>query len=146
MGLRYSLSQSSNFIASFIYSDFDGKFKDFDDEINEEIIESDKVDGLQGEAQHLFRNNFFNVTAGVGVYHTDDLMEGFEGGNRVSSQHLSVKHETGYFYSNVIGPKAVTWTFGISYDDYDEGDDLEENFQPGDDKIPSSHCFPAVLV
>jgi outer membrane receptor protein involved in Fe transport len=82
-----------------------------------------ETDGYQVEIQHLLRHERFNTIVGGGRYDVDAL-------TRVqlnfpaplpSVLHvldLDTTHNNAYLYSHFYSPWRVTWTLGVSYDDY----------------------------
>jgi len=106
-GLRYSPLPSSDFLLSFIHSDF---------EQNQEIGSTRariRDNGYQIEPQYLYRRDWFNVTAGFAYAGVDRRRE-------VADVTTSeIEHPRGYLYTNVNLPNPVTWTLGVSYDHYE---------------------------
>ena len=62
--------------------------------------------------------------AGLGVYDVDAALTiGFPPPFDVSTRsNFRIEHEAGYLYSNIDGPDGVTWTLGLSYDDFEQAD------------------------
>jgi tetratricopeptide (TPR) repeat protein len=140
VGLRISPSPGSDILLSYIYSDRDEDITDNLPDtffgspflLDQEIIREDK--GKQYEGQYIHRRNRFNIVAG-GAYNRVD---------REFEEHLSIigiplvdtfldseiRHQRGYAYGNFNFPSQVTWTLGVSYDDYEEQDFDETSANP----------------
>ncbi|MEE8445673.1 MAG: TonB-dependent receptor [Alphaproteobacteria bacterium] len=130
-GLRWSPTPNSDVLFSYIYSDREdveartdpGAFFGFD------LLSSFGADdeGYQAEAQYLYRSERFNVTAGLAYTDVDRVSDVFIAFDLfgtiiplLSQQEPSeIKHSRGYVYANVKLPEPVTWTLGVSYDDYE---------------------------
>jgi outer membrane receptor protein involved in Fe transport len=108
VGLRYSPSPNSDLLFSYIHSD--------------RLDEITLVPGFpfaadfqssQLEAQYIYRGEILNVVTGLGDTAADGMVGtvGFELPDRFD-------HEHGYVYTNIKIPKNVTWTLGVSYDDF----------------------------
>lgn len=125
-GSRISLSPRSNLIASLVHSKYEestGIFS-FEDE------------SLQAEAQHIFRNYNFNILTGFNAYYINGLIILPERvlipGRILAEQKRTrdVVHTSGYVYSNIEFPADVFWSFGVSFDDYEEEDLAIRKFSP----------------
>ncbi len=113
IGLRFSPSPSSTFVASLIGSQFDGK------QVEDTDIVHDHVDGMQGEAQYIFNSDGLNIVAGLGSYNTDNTAKEISDGLQTST-HFDVSQNSGYIYSNILSITDLRLTMGISYDEYSE--------------------------
>jgi tetratricopeptide (TPR) repeat protein len=136
-GLRYSPTPNSDFLLSFIYSDRKDKQSDrFPDVFgipDIDLAADNSVDdkGYQIEAQHLYRRDRFNLTTGFSYTGVDtkfsdefEFVSPFfppipeeEASGTTSSE---ITHPHGYVYGSVNLPDPVTWTLGLSVDDYEE--------------------------
>jgi tetratricopeptide (TPR) repeat protein len=147
LGARYSPSPSSDVLFSYIHGRQDRSFFNtfsqelFDDSTvpptplglhGFETTGRVKAKGDQYETQYLFRRDGFNVTGGLA--YTDvgaplrantvlvsgaifDPTTPFE---IPDERRLDTQHRRGYVYANVNLPRPVTWTLGVSLDDYEE--------------------------
>ena len=137
LGLRYSPSPASDFLFSYIYSEREQTEEDFESiELFPgfsiplfEFKGNGKVRGHQTEAQYIWKQDRFNVVAGVSYSEidSDDTTAGFIAipfppftVDLSSSSDGRIEHPRGYLYVNVELSDAVTATLGASYDDYDE--------------------------
>jgi tetratricopeptide (TPR) repeat protein len=111
VGLRYSPSPNSDVLLSYIFSDlkdqttFDPTFTSFTDDKSS-----------QGEAQYIYTGDWLNLVAGfldTGVNRT----EGASGVPGHVTEELTHLHP--YIYTNIKFPNPVTWTLGVSYDDFE---------------------------
>jgi tetratricopeptide (TPR) repeat protein len=127
-GLRYSPVPSSDFLLSLIYSDFEQKSTDSGDDSFFELPLHDQ--GYQVEGQYLYRRNRFNATAGFGFNDADRNQD--RGGATPLDEHSKqqITQSRGYVYGNLNFPDPVTWTLGVSYDDYQQQDLTVEKVNP----------------
>lgn len=135
-GLRYAASPSSDFLLSLIGSRREetieelqqfGPFNiDFDVDVDSEA--------LQLEGQHLFRTDRLNTTTGLAYTGVDqDTFDSLSlaGTTLVEDERSAeIRHARGYAYANLTLPQPVTWTAGLSYDDYDQEDLEVEKLNP----------------
>jgi TonB dependent receptor len=143
VGLRYSPTPRSTFLLSYIYND-----------LHEDAEESEPFDpsttltsnitanaaGDQVEAQYIYQQDWFNVTAGFGYSEVDRTTDGSLVFTNISppiplfeiptSSTAEIQHPHGYVYANVNFPQPVTWTLGASYDNYEEEPLDETSFNP----------------
>jgi tetratricopeptide (TPR) repeat protein len=141
-GFRYSPSPNSDFLFSFIYSDRDEQIRDADTvTFAPDILAADLgVDdaGYQVEGQYLYRNDWFNLTAGAsftGVDRTSDTLLAIQPAGIPLLQGTidsDIVHPHGYVYANIDLAENLTWTVGLSIDSYDED---PHNVQEGFDKF-----------
>ncbi len=113
VGLRYSPSPNSDVLFSYIYSDRLG----IDAFSFGTVSIEDK--GSQFESQYIRRGERVNLVAGFGYTAVDRTNVFFD-----DAFKSEIKHLRGYLYSNINVPDTVTWTLGLSADDYGE-DSLE---------------------
>jgi len=114
-GLRYSPTPTSNFLVSYIYNDRtvqESPFPGF-----EFLVESQ---ASQAESQYIYSGEWLNLVAGF--WNTDV--------DRFSGVPEEINHVRGYAYANVKFPTPVTWTLGVSYDDFDHGPLEERIYSP----------------
>jgi tetratricopeptide (TPR) repeat protein len=94
------------------------------------------ANGDQYEAQYIFRRSRFNAVTGLFYANVDGEAAGdtafngtldplFGGGPfnlafPATTTSLDVVHRHGYLYTNVNYPMPVTWTFGMSGDEFEE--------------------------
>jgi outer membrane receptor protein involved in Fe transport len=79
-----------------------------------EVSGGDK--GYQIEAEYLYRREWLNLTAGFGHTGIDSTVN-FLGEPKSESE---LHHTHGYVYTNINFPDPVTWTVGVSVDDFDQ--------------------------
>jgi ferric-dicitrate binding protein FerR (iron transport regulator) len=140
VGLRISPLPGSDILFSYIYSERDEDITDsrpdnlFGSPFLLDEANSVDDDGHQAEAQYLHRREVFNLVAGGAYNYVDrELKEqlsiiGIPLIDEVT--HFDIKHGRGYAYGNINLPSSVTWTLGLSYDDYDEQDFEEKSLNP----------------
>ncbi len=118
VGGRFTVSPQSDVLVSLIYSNL----KDEQDIIFGDFVDKffTEDEGYQTEAQYLFRDHRFNLSAGVGAYEIDRDRRIELVPSPPFKENEKTEHKTVYIYSNVIFPKNLTWTIGLSYDSYDE--------------------------
>ena len=138
-GIRYSPTPNSDLLLSVIYSDRVEQTHELNpasffgsDAIIDVLL--DDV-GYQAEAQYLYRGNRVNMTAGLAVSDINRFLEStFEVPDflilAVTPEDRELKHSRGYIYNNINYPNPVTWTFGASYDVYDEEEIEVDGFNP----------------
>ena len=111
LGARYSISSRQDFIVSTTYANrkSDNILQPNLDQ--RAIFDSAKNQSYQIEAQHLFKENYFNITSGGGFSRrkTDSETTGVE----TTSQNNKI-----YMYSNWKLPQEITATLGFSYNFY----------------------------
>lgn len=137
-GLRYSPTPNSDFLLSFIYSDREEEASDLVPipELPGSDLASDSLaddEGYQIEGQYLYRRDRFNLTAGFSYASVDTsfvfadtfIFPPFPPEPLPTLRPESeIIHPHGYLYGSVNFPDPVTWTVGLSVDDYEE-DPLE---------------------
>ena len=111
LGTRFALSPRQDLIASVIYTD-----RRTDRIFNEPGNISDTFTndrGYQVEAQYLFRDKHFNITAGLSTYQ-------FQAETQSSTSIDVISHKkelnAGYVYTNFNPIKNLSGTVGFSYD------------------------------
>jgi len=127
-GLRYSPTPNSDLLVSFMYSDREERITDLVTLVPGVLdgFKDNSVDdeGYQVETQYLYRRDRFNLTAGFAYSEVDrtkeDVFQFIPGPILPSSSKSEISHPRGYFYGNLNLPVPVTWTLGVSYDDYDQ--------------------------
>jgi predicted Zn-dependent protease len=136
VGLRVSPAPHSDVLLSFIYTDRDEAVTDqFDSPIGLIEVEGRAEDeGYQAEGQYIFRQERFNLIAGGAFSDFDrDLIArvAFDGVPAFDiAEPEDIRHVRGYLYGNLNLPDPVTWTLGVSYDDYEEEDIEVEKVNP----------------
>jgi tetratricopeptide (TPR) repeat protein len=134
-GLRYSPAQHSDLILSYIYSDRDRTIDELFPlgvpGLNVNQTAEGDSNGHQLDLQYIFRQERLNLIAGGGLTRLDGdeqtLFEvqpcPFPDTPEFCQASLSGNTETryrhGYIYGNLNVPRPVTWTLGISYDDFE---------------------------
>jgi len=130
-GVHYAPMPHSDFIASVIYQDEMEKQSfvtssdtglgfTIDSSVNPKL----NSDGYIAEGQYIFRQPLFSLIAGGGHYNADNSLKiKIENifGSSVNKVNWDTKHSNGYLYSHIHYPSKMTWTFGASYDSFDDG-------------------------
>jgi len=112
IGVRYSPSPQNSLIASLIYADRNAMLDYFFDSNEFEVIQ--KIQGQQGEAQWLYKEDAFNAITGVGVY--DDQYDSYYLGEKF--YEFTSDQKTIYSYANIQFTEDITATLGLGYDAY----------------------------
>jgi tetratricopeptide (TPR) repeat protein len=128
-GVRYSPTPNSDFLLSFIYSDREDEPSDrfsvfspddttFDGQTDDE--------GYQIEGQYLYRQERFNLTTGLAYTGVDRTVNNKLDISSIpltleSTNSSEITHPHGYVYGSINFPDPLTWTVGLSVDDYAEG-------------------------
>lgn len=133
VGARYALSPNQDFIFSGVYIDRNEKNENFISTFNPFTglnfestvtdVNSDK--GFLGEFQHLFRQKYFNSTAGGSIYQFDDKSRsncegdcGLDATRTPAVDRFKREWEHAYLYTNINYFRNTSTTFGLSYDSY----------------------------
>jgi tetratricopeptide (TPR) repeat protein len=128
LGLRYSPAVHSDLLLSAIYSDrTEDQFDAFDTSIGPGELEGEREDdGYQLEGQYIFRQDAFNVVAGAAHAEFDTKIDAFLAAGGIPfvdvTESSKIRQTRGYGYGSFNLPQPVTWTLGLSYDDFEEGD------------------------
>ncbi len=142
IGVHIRLSPHSDFVVSALYGDIEDKRTssqrgDFGlfNLVQTEFLQDQT--GYQFDAQYLFRIERFSLGAGGSVYHTDIepsgrvIIPGFAVIPAFGLNSFSRDQHNAYLYSHLNWPNNVSWTFGLSYDSYDERDiDVTDALHP----------------
>ena len=121
VGVRYSPSPNSNLLLSYIHSDqsnqqvFDPSFQNSADQR-----------GSQVEAQYMYTGEWLNLVAGFGHTGIDTTFAATD----LAPFSEETKHLHGYVYTNVKAPTPITWTLGVSYDDFENAPIKENKINP----------------
>ncbi len=122
VGARYAISPNQDLIVSTIYAN--NNTKAFPNENNDLYLESIHSDRYQVEAQHLFREKFFNIIMGGGISRAEYDYSGIVSPLAPPPQILPSLRKTtnerdnAYLYSNWSLPRDITTTLGLSYNAY----------------------------
>lgn len=130
-GVRYSPTPNSDFLLSFIYSDREDEESDFATFpfFNVESDNSADDEGYQIEGQYLYRRDRLNLTTGFSYTSVDTTFVDIftltvppfpPDPAIVDTTPSEIIHPHGYLYGNINFPDPVTWTLGLSIDDYEE--------------------------
>jgi hypothetical protein len=117
-GARYSPNALSDLLASFIYTNRHLKAQDAgsDNRVHQS--------GIQAESQYLFRLERTNGLVGasfIDVDHDEELVEEEDGEILVAPDlKFPSRQNSVYAYTNVLAPYAVTFTLGLSFEDFKE--------------------------
>ena len=143
IGARFTPSASSNVLLSMIYSDRKEKQSDGSSTVvpipfppfsfvNAQSVSGDtKEKAYQPEAQYLYEGKGYNITAGGAYAHVDQKFTTqstttftppvFPPPPGSSTEdEPTINDARGYVYSNIESFDQVTWTVGMSYQDYNE--------------------------
>ncbi len=121
LGLRYSPTPHSNLLMSAIYSE-----RNEDQDVLPGLTAGADDKGYQLESQYIQELEKLNVIVGLGYTNIDSAVE-FASPFFSFTDNSQTEHLHGYIYSNIKIPDAVTWTLGVSADDYadDSSDGLD---------------------
>ena len=111
VGVRYSPTPNSDLLFSYIRSDVldDVNFAPgFPFQTN--------LQGSQFELQYIYRGEWLNLVAGGGDTSVNELLGSVE----LPLIPGEFGSRNGYAYTNVKLPQPVTWTFGFSYDHFED--------------------------
>ena len=130
VGLRFAPTPRSTLLFSYIHSNREEKKKQ--SELGEDplsgpftLVTDDKVedDADQFEGQYLYRRDRFTIVAGAANSKvgrdtdvTLSIPEFLFSTGTVSQK--DIKHSRGYLYVDLRAIPSLTWTLGISYDDF----------------------------
>jgi tetratricopeptide (TPR) repeat protein len=143
IGARFNPDPATNILLSMIYSDRKEKQTDGSSDVvpipfppfsfvNAQNFEGEtREKAYQPEAQYLYQGNGFNVTAGGAYARVDQKFttqttttftpEVFPPPPETTTKDTpDIQDSRGYVYSNIESFDQVTWTVGMSYQDYDE--------------------------
>ena len=128
VGLRYSPDPQSDILLSYIFISRDGSFHDETPDPGLGLVTVDNPidqDAHQVEAQYIFRADRFNVLVGGGYSNVDidesvSVTSDLLGPLDSAELPATIDDYRGYAYANINIPEPVTWTVGLSYTDYNE--------------------------
>ena len=115
VGLRYSPTPHSNLLFSAIHSD-----RDEDQNIFPRLTASAHDKGYQLESQYIQELKKLNVIVGLGYTDIDSAVTFTLDPFQSNIEYSQTEHLHGYVYSNIKIPDTVTWTIGVSADDYSD--------------------------
>ncbi len=132
LGARFSPSARSDLIASFINTNKDTT----ESQVFQGIAERDtaiKQDGYQAETQYLFHGEALSLVGGIGRYQIDrEQVDSFDFTSSIGiacplptcefRRDAPLEHDNAYLYAHFNQSENVLWSFGLSYDDLEEGD------------------------
>jgi tetratricopeptide (TPR) repeat protein len=131
VGLHYDLSPQSNIIATMTRTDRDETVRK---PINGLLTTEESADQVayDGQVRYFFDADRFNLSAGGGTakidtkFHDipsssvlDSFREAFTGPIQTEVMDRKTEQSNAYIYIDVKYPKNMIWTFGLSYDDFD---------------------------
>ncbi|WP_374232652.1 FecR domain-containing protein [Thiocapsa sp. C4-3m] len=134
LGLRFSPTQHSTVLLSYIHNDNDESLDQSDsiDPFTLFSIDTDIKDrGNQYEGQYIYKSDLLNLIVG-GAYGTTDrtIRDDVAFSDPIFGPFLTfaetteqtIEHPRGYVYTNLpTMADRLFWTLGLSYDDYSEG-------------------------
>jgi len=109
LGLHHTFTPRSEIIGSLMY----GK-AEFDLQIPPEFDYFQDNEGLQGEVQHLFHSDRFNITSGFGHFSIDQQVASSFMQQSLGDEKSDIKHTNGYVYTRFTVLKNLTWILGGS--------------------------------
>ncbi|MGH8491447.1 MAG: TonB-dependent receptor domain-containing protein [Gammaproteobacteria bacterium] len=122
LGIHVKVSPQSDMLISALYGDIENKRRLLSNLIVDEFFQNQS--GYQVDTQYLFSATRFNLVAGGGVYHADmDERVRFFFPDQViepEPDSFSSNQYSAYIYCYLDYPKSLFWTFGLSYDSYEE--------------------------
>jgi tetratricopeptide (TPR) repeat protein len=126
VGLRYSPTPHSDFLVSYIFNHRDAEAQDslIEDGTLVTFDSPSVQDANQIETQYIFKQDWFNLIAGLGYSNIDTEVTrvlAFDGVPVDTSTDQSGTNDyRGYVYANINIPESVTWTLGLSYVNFDD--------------------------
>jgi Tfp pilus assembly protein PilF len=143
LGLRYSPTEATTLLVSYINNDRDEELSQtealdpFTTAANDTKVNDD---GDQFEAQYILEQERYNLVAGLAYSEIDTRTDSsilitnvflpFPLLDVTETTKGDTEHKRGYAYSNIELMDDVVATLGLSYDDYDEGPLEESDFYP----------------
>ena len=135
LGLHLALSPRSDLVGSLIYSNRTSEFQRDTTDSTNQIRRSNE--GYDAQGQYLFQSAWFNVALGGGIYSIDRNtlnITDFRGEECEERQQLrpplacrtedesspTIEESNAFAYTNILFPKNLTWTLGLSYDSFDD--------------------------
>ena len=124
--MRYSPTIISDGLLSFTYADRDETVSDrFDTLLGPGVLDGDlDEDGYRVEGQYVWRQQIFSLIGGIAYAETDARIDALVTLGGISlvdvSGHENTNHLHPYVYGNLNLPRPVTWTVGLSYDDFEQ--------------------------
>ena len=109
VGVRYSPTPNSDVLLSYIHSDITDEVT-----FTPEFPFATNLLGSQVEGQYIYRGEWLNLIAGGWDTGIDERL-GLVGFPKTPSE---TEAQRAYLYTNIKFPKPVTWTLGVSYDNY----------------------------
>ncbi len=147
VGMSYKFSPQQDFIVSAIYTHRNGDVTVQNQIIDPLMIDNQINNNYQIEAQHLFRQNYFNIITGGGIVRTnirDDFSKSgdtcflllLSGIDCSKPNKANREQNNAYLYSNWFVHKNIVATLGFSYSSYEEEQDSRrKGFSEFDPKI-----------
>jgi tetratricopeptide (TPR) repeat protein len=134
LGFHHNFSPNSEVIGTIADQNYDENF-----DVNFGVLQYAQLEEVQGdiaEMQHLYRNDILNVVTGLG-YYDGEVKEKDQMTFTSSMVSLNPTTETeensyisSYIYSRISLYRDMNVTFGSSYDAFDNGDSIKEQFNP----------------
>ncbi|MGH8525521.1 MAG: TonB-dependent receptor domain-containing protein, partial [Gammaproteobacteria bacterium] len=126
LGVHLRLSPHSDLLVSALYGDREVKRRVSDGNSSQQIEFFQNQTGYQFDTQYLFKAARFSLTAGGDVYRIDgEERVAFISPGRVfrfPPVPFGRAQHSFYLYNYLAWPKNLLWTFGLSYDSYEEHD------------------------
>ncbi|WP_052808118.1 FecR domain-containing protein [Methyloterricola oryzae] len=122
VGLRFSPAPHSDFLLSYIHGNRDEGQNNPTGGSLFKALSNEDAD--QGDAQYIFKHEYFNVITGFSYTHVGqklgvgiDIPAIF---NQADADRSEANDYRGYIYSNIKWPQTVTWTVGMGVVSFDE--------------------------
>lgn len=114
-GFHHTISSSSDFIGSFIYTDAETQFNSpaVFPALEVEVLD----DGYVGELQHLWRWQLLQLTTGGGYLNGNRKIT-YDWSSGSLNSEADLEHLYGYVYASITFPTNITWTLGLSANDF----------------------------
>jgi tetratricopeptide (TPR) repeat protein len=125
-GFHHQFSSSSDLIGSLIYTDAETKYT-IPGSASVETLDK----GYVGEIQHLWRWQILQLTTGGGYLSGDRKSKFVTPLFSIEGDPTDLEHRYGYVYSSIRFPNNITWTLGLSADDFEgfvERDQINPKF------------------
>jgi tetratricopeptide (TPR) repeat protein len=135
-GFHHAFSPRSDLIGSFMYQDAEPRMRIYGllDALN--IKSKADEDSFNGELQHLFRSERFNIVTGAGHFYIKQKdinfteLFVFPFGTFSEIMKSNIRHTNLYLYSQINYPKTLTLTIGGSGDFFRGGIVDQSQFNP----------------
>jgi tetratricopeptide (TPR) repeat protein len=135
LGLHLALSPRSDLIGSLIYSNRTSELQRDTTDFTNQIRRNSQ--GYDAQGQYLFQSTWFNFALGGGIYKIDrntltitdfrpeacnreQRRRPLQGCREERESSPFTEESNAFAYTNILFPKNLTWTLGLSYDSFDD--------------------------